>query len=213
MRSNGEHNNSPEPTDLRDLQLLSEVEQQPELSQRELSQRLGIALGLTNILLRNLVQKGYVRAAKAGWKRWFYNLTPEGVTQKIKLTVTYVHRVLNHYQKVRRILIERLEPLALHEESRIAVYGTGEFAELVYLGLKEYGVQEIQVFLSDPEPGLKFLGMPVHDISELRASDHDQIVVALLSISEERWAELNALAPNSDHLITFFDVEHAKEAA
>ena len=87
MRSYDEQKPEGQRSRHRDLRVLSEVEDNPEITQRELSQRVGIALGLTNVVLRNLVQKGYVRATQAGWKRWLYNLTPEGFAQKVRLTV------------------------------------------------------------------------------------------------------------------------------
>ena len=77
MRSKNEQKDFLEKADYQELRLLSKVEENPQVSQRQLSQRMGIALGLTNVMLRNLVQKGYIRATKAGLKSWFYNLTPD----------------------------------------------------------------------------------------------------------------------------------------
>jgi len=153
MRSQREQQDSVEPYTYRELQLLSRVDESPDATQRQLSMRLGIALGLTNVLLRNLVQKGYVRVIQATWKRRFYTLTPAGFSRRISLMVDYVRKVLDHYQSVRQTLREQLEPLALNEESRVAIYGTGEFAELIYLGLKELSIEEIDVFDLPSEAG------------------------------------------------------------
>ena len=152
MRSHNEHQGTMEESTYRELRLLLEVEDKPDATQRELSQRVGIALGLTNVMLRNLAQKGYLRSTQANWKRWLYALTPEGFSHKIRLTVAYIHRVLDHYQNVRQTLREQLEPLALNAESRVAIYGTGEFAELVYLGLRDLGIEEIAVLKSVINP-------------------------------------------------------------
>ena len=51
----------------RELQILEEMEFDPRISQRNLSQKLGIALGLANLLIKSMVQKGYVKASKLGW--------------------------------------------------------------------------------------------------------------------------------------------------
>jgi len=204
MRSRSEHEQLTDPSTYRDLQLLTEVEATPEVTQRELSHRVGIALGLTNVLLRNLAQKGYVRITQAGWKRWLYALTPEGFSRKIQLTVVYINRVLAHYQEVRQTLRAQLEPLALNEESRVAIYGTGEFAELVYLGLKELGIAEIDIFGRGGSEGQRFLGMPVQDVTTLRPEQYDRIVVAILEASDPSVAELQELAPPPDKLVAFF---------
>lgn len=204
MRSSNEQKDGLQSSQHRDLRVLSEVADDPEITQRELSQRVGIALGLTNVLLRNLVQKGYVRATQAGWKQWLYNLTPEGFAQKVRLTVAYVQRVLDHYQKVRQTLREQLEPLALHEESRVAIYGTGEFAELIYLGLKELGIEEIDIFASRSSDNGKFLGMLVLDVATLRPEQYDRVIVADLQRSESVRKELQEQSVAPDKVVTFF---------
>lgn len=212
MRSQNEHQDITERHDYMEMQLLAQVEDNPEVSQRELSSRVGIALGLTNILLRNLVQKGYIRATKTHWKRWLYALTPEGVSRKIRLTASYVHRVLNHYQGIRQTLREQLEPLALHKESRVAIYGTGEFAELVYLGLRELSIEEIGIFSSQTDlNGAKFLGLPIQGVEALQLEEFDRILVASLTDSEGDRAALQALGMAPDKVITFFSDRRTKE--
>lgn len=211
MRSRNEQQSPGEPNAYNELQVLTEVEASSDITQRKLSQRVGIALGLTNTLVRNLVNKGYIRSQKASWKRWVYALTPEGLSHKVKLTVTYVRRVIDDYQTVRHILSDQLGTLSLHQESRIAIFGTGEFAELVYLGLREIGLEEIDVFATNPTPSQRFLGIPVQDISSIRSQDYDQILVA--SLNQEPTEELARVQKESgdpEKLFTFFTINNAK---
>jgi len=204
MRSVDEQQDPSETGTYRELRVLSEVEETPEITQRELSLRVGIALGLTNVLLRNLVQKGYVRAVQAGWKRWIYAVTPEGFSRKLHLTITYIHRVLDDYQSVRQTLREQLHPLDLNAESRVAIYGRGDFAELVYLGLKEIGIEEIEIFDRVNPDGEKFLGMPVHELATLRPEQYDRVVIASLGRSEAIHTELRQLGLESHQVVAFF---------
>jgi ribosomal protein S25 len=180
MRSQYEQEEQVEAASQRELRLLTEVDEDPEVSQRELAKRVGIALGLTNMLVRNLAQKGYVRVTKAGWKRFIYTLTPAGVSRKLNLTIDYIQRFLGYYRTVRQNLREQLEPLGLNQESRIAIYGTGEFAELVYLGLKEFGIEEIDIFGPLESVDSKFLGMQVLGVGTLNQENYDKVVVAIL---------------------------------
>lgn len=205
MRSGFEQQDPMESPGYKELQVLTEVEASSDITQRQLSQRAGIALGLTNALLRNLIKKGYIRAQKASWKRWVYALTPEGASFKVRLIVGYVHRFLDHYQRVRQTLREQLEPLALHEESRVAIFGTGEFAELVYLGLKELGIEEIDVFSSESAAMHRFLGLPVHDINALRPQDYDRVLDA--NLNQPPNGDLARILDGDgdpDKLVTFF---------
>ncbi len=169
MRSRSEQQDSIESEGYKELQVLSEVESSPEITQRQLAQRAGIALGLTNALLRNMIKKGYIRANKASWKRWVYALTPEGATFKLRLVKNSINQFLDQYRIVRQILRDQLQPLTLHEESRIAILGTGDFARLVYLGIKEFGIEEIDVFSAGVAVNQRFLGMVVQDVSQLHA--------------------------------------------
>ena len=204
MRSESEQQTPLESTSYREMQVLSEIENDPEITQRELSTRLGVALGLTNVIIRSLVQKGYIRANKAGWKRWLYALTPEGFSHKIHLTATYVGRFLDHYRRVRQTLREELLPLALHEESRVAIYGTGEFAELVYLGLKEVGLSEMYIFDNTSSPNQQFMGMPVKEISRLQIDDYDRVFLANLNGMPECLAETLRDESSKDKVVGFF---------
>jgi predicted transcriptional regulator len=66
----------------RDLKLLEAVEADSRVTQRGLSTQLGIALGLTNIYLKRLVRKGYVKCVNVQSNRITYLLTPTGIAEK-----------------------------------------------------------------------------------------------------------------------------------
>jgi DNA-binding MarR family transcriptional regulator len=204
MRSQNEQQRPTEANSYREMQLLTEVDENPEVSQRQLSQTVGIALGLTNVLLRNLIQKGYIRVSKATWKRRLYTLTPEGFSHRLHLTVAYVRRFLDHYQSVRHTLRDQLEPLALNAESQVAIFGTGEFAELVYLGLRELGIEEVEIFDNNDRAGTKFLGMPVRYLNTLRPENYDRVVVGILKASDATLDNLLELGVPPDRLVNFF---------
>ena len=201
QRMNGGPNDK---SSYRELSVLSEVENNPQVSQRQLAQRMGIALGLTNVMLRNLVQKGYIRATKAGLKSWLYNLTPEGFSLKVKLTLGYVHRVLDHYHGVRQTLADELAPLALNSESRVAIYGTTEFAELVFLGLRDFSIEEIDIFSSGNANGARFLAMPVRDINTLVPANYDRVMIAIVGESEAARLQLKERGVEPSKMVSFF---------
>ena len=185
----------------RELLLLDEVSRDAEITQRQLSKRAGLSLGLTNIVLRNLTQKGYIRITQAGWKRWLYNLTPKGISHKVRLTVSYISRVMDDFDRVRHTLAEQLDPLGLNEESSIAIVGSSEFAELVFLGLKDHGIDEIDVF--GPGGG-KFLGMPVREIESLVSDRYDWVLLAILDDASESREGLLNQGVSDDKMVSFF---------
>ena len=204
MRSAPEQINGSDDSADRELRILAEVEADPQTSQRSLSRRVGIALGLTNLLLRNLADKGYLRITQAGWKRWVYALTPAGVSRKLQLTAAYVHRILGQYQRVRQLVRSEIESLDLHRESSIAIYGTGELAELVYLALREMNIEEVDFYSSGAPDGRRFLGMRVRDVSDLQPNEYDWFLVGIMEAPETSYAILKDHGVASDKLITLF---------
>ena len=188
----------------RELLMLSEVEDKPDVTQRQLSSTIGVALGLTNLLLKNLVQKGYVRVSQASWKRRLYTLTPEGFSRRLRLMTNYIQMVLDHYQNVRQTLRDQLEPLALNSESRVAIYGTGQFAELVYLGLKEIGIEEIDFFEENVVANPRFLGAPVMDVSSINMERYDRVFIAYVGSTKPLMRVLEKHGLEQDQIVTFF---------
>ena len=176
MRSENEHVDKIEDISYKELRVLEEIDQDPELTQRQLSRRMGVALGVGNLLLKNLAKKGYVKVTHLSWKRWIYVITPKGMTRKVNLTLSYIESFLGHYRRVKKILKENFNSLTLNKESKVAIVGTGELAELAYLALLDIGVDEIDVFGNEHDKHV-FLGMDVVSIQNIEAEDYSKIVV------------------------------------
>ena len=190
-----------EDASFRELRLLEEVEVTPQTSQRHLAIQLGVALGVANLLVRNLAKKGYIRATRAGWKQWVYNLTPSGVGRKANLTMAYVDRVLGHYRRVREILRDDMEGMSLGPDSRMAIYGAGEMGELMYLVLRDMGVTRIDFF--EKRGGRDFLGTTVRDLEAIKPDEYVKVMVAFSSDMAERSADLRANGVAESQIITF----------
>ncbi len=178
MQKNKSHTGNLEGESYRELRLLEEVDATPELSQRHLARSLGIALGVANLLIRNLVKKGYIRTTKVGWKRWVYVLTPAGMSRKVQLTLGYIERFHDHYRRVRQLLREDLGTHTIGPDSRIAIYGATELAELMFLVLREMGVTRIDIFDDRQGIGTAFLGMPVQGLGALVPEQYVKVAVA-----------------------------------
>jgi DNA-binding MarR family transcriptional regulator len=167
----------------RDLQVLEAVADNDRITQRGLAERLGIALGLTNVYVKRLVRKGYIKCINIQSNRILYLITPKGIAEKTRLTYEYMEHSLRVYSQVRGHLRSVLQPLASAGHKRIALYGTGEAAELAYLSIKEVGLELIAIF--DGEDGQTFLGMPVKNISDHELVAYDLLVIAVLDQSEK----------------------------
>ena len=135
----------------RDLKLLEAVDAGLARHAAQPCRRtLGIALGLTNIYLKRLVRKGYIKCVNVQSNRISYLITPRGIAEKARLTYEFMDYSLHLYGEVRQHLRAVLQECAAAGR-RVAIFGRGEAAELAYLSLKEFGLEPVAIF--DVESG------------------------------------------------------------
>jgi len=160
----------------RDLFLLTELERNAAVTQRSLATKLGVALGLTNLYLKRLARKGYIKITTIPSHRIRYLLTPQGFAEKSRLTYLYMQYSLSHYRDMRARLRETLARATENGVKRVVIYGTGEFAEMAYLSLREMDMTLVG-FVDDGERE-SFLSYPVWRPEVLVGWEFDAVLLA-----------------------------------
>ena len=90
------------PREAAHYRVLRLIEEQPEISQRELARALGVSLGKTHYLLKSLLDKGLVKADN--FRRsdnklaYAYLLTPNGIAAKLELTRVFLRLKEDEYR-------------------------------------------------------------------------------------------------------------------
>jgi DNA-binding Lrp family transcriptional regulator len=171
----------------RDLQLLNEVEQNSAVTQRTLASNLGVALGLTNLYLKRLARKGYIKISTIPRHRIKYLLTPQGMTEKTRLTYQYMEYSLTYYRQMRGRLKVVLTERAKAGAKRIVICGTGELAELAYISLREMDLT--LVGFVDGDKGT-FLSYPLWPVETLPNWEFDTVLIADLEEAKELQARI-----------------------
>ena len=89
------------------FQILRKIKEK-NYSQRELAKVLGFSLGKINYCLKALQKKGLVKIEnfkKSKNKvKYFYILTPAGITTKSRLTVKFMQRMMKEYDDLKKDL-------------------------------------------------------------------------------------------------------------
>ena len=100
-----------------DLAVLRYLENKQTISQRELSQDLGISLGKINFILKALIEKGIVKAKNFknnnNKKVYAYYLTADGFNEKAKLTLEFFKRKNTEYNKLKKELKDLEQEITL----------------------------------------------------------------------------------------------------
>ncbi len=160
----------------RDLILLSEVERDAGVTQRSLSTKLGVALGLTNLYLKRLARKGYIKITTIPRSRIKYLLTQQGFTEKSRLASLYMQYSLSYYRDIRTRLKAMMGSFDASQGQRVVIYGTTELAELAYLSLREMSID--CVGFVDESSRKSFLSCPVSLPDGISQWQFDRVLIA-----------------------------------
>ena len=105
------------------LDLLRELESNPEYTQRELSQEMGVSLGKVNYCIRKLTEKGLIKITNFKQNQnkigYVYLLTPKGIDEKARLTISFLKRKITEYEILKKEINElQLESEEMANEKR-----------------------------------------------------------------------------------------------
>ena len=173
----------------RSFLLLSELAGDEQLSQREIARRLGIALGLVNSYLKNLVSKGFVRVNNFPKNRYAYLLTPTGFAEKSRLAYQHLSYFSGLYTVARQDYLKLFRRLAAEGVKGVAFCGIDEVAEIAYLSLKETGM-ELDLAMDASAVGRKFMDRSVVSPALGLLSGNHRIVITSLKRGDALREEL-----------------------
>jgi EPS-associated MarR family transcriptional regulator len=110
------------PAEQAHLRILKILEADPEISQRQIAETLGVSLGKTNYLIKALLQKGHIKAGNfmraTNKMKYAYLLTPEGIKAKLDLTRNYLARKEKEYIAMKAEIKAMRSELATHDEKK-----------------------------------------------------------------------------------------------
>jgi EPS-associated MarR family transcriptional regulator len=103
------------------FRVLKAIEANPDITQRELAEALGLSLGKTNFLVNALLEKGAIkmenfRRSDTKLKKIAYLLTPAGINERLRLTQGYLDRKRREYETL-KAEIDLLERDAAHSRA------------------------------------------------------------------------------------------------
>ncbi len=93
-------------TDEYRYKILKKIEMNPEISQRELAEALGISLGKVNYCLKALIEKGIVKVTNFRNSKnklaYLYKITPIGIEEKASVTLRFLNRKMQEYEALQK---------------------------------------------------------------------------------------------------------------
>ena len=154
-----------------DRQILQAIASGGRLTQRSLSSELGVALGLTNLMIRRLVGKGYVKMAGMGTRHVRYLMTPAGWEALARATRLSLENTVTLYTQTREQIRANLTVVSercavdASGQKRVVFYGAGDVAEIAYVSLQRTDLTLVGV-VDDRRRG-RFFGITIHRPEQL----------------------------------------------
>ncbi len=182
--------------DHNNFQILTTIEADSSVSQRDLSSQMHLNVASVNFALKGLVQKGYVTMEGENLRRTKYYVTPEGMREKTKLAYKSFERNIQYFNEIRKDIESQILMATKGREINIAIYGVNELSEIVYMVVSKMG--------------LKFQGFFIEESKKSNEKVFDysvQTIPQLNNMSECLWLITDELSPDLKNSIETNNLE------
>jgi DNA-binding MarR family transcriptional regulator len=176
-----------------DRQILQAIASGQRVTQRSLAGELGVALGLTNLLIRRLVAKGYVRMSKMGTRHVRYLMTAAGWEELARASRVSLENTIHLYTQTREQIRATLSEVSRRCEpdgsgrKRVVFYGAGDVAEIAYVSLQ--GTDLTLVGVVDDRRTGRFFDLTISSSDELTPQALGSIPFACVVVTSVRYAD------------------------
>ena len=179
----------------RELKIIEEIGRSRDLTQRKISHRLDLSLGMTNLILKRLVNKGYIKVKGLNRRKVQYILTAKGFAEKTKKSYRYFLKTIHSLQEMKK-KIQRLILMEYKQgKTDFVILGDNELADIVELSLKgldksglEYRrvskLEDINgskavILLAESKPDLAYRASDFRPIFSLKTNRYIDVLAAL----------------------------------
>jgi DNA-binding MarR family transcriptional regulator len=179
------------PQEMRELSLLQELEKNPIISQRALSNKFGIALGVTNACLKRMIRRGWIRITSLNHHKIGYFLTPMGFAGKAKLTLHLISWTVQHYSTLKDIIGERLLEMENKGVKRIVFYGVSDEMEIAYVTLQGLNLKLVGIVEDEEKMNRKeVFGFELKGLNQIEILKPDAVLITSLTGQDEKKEKL-----------------------
>ena len=180
--------------DLGLLAVMDALENEEQVTQRELSRRTGLNLKKVNYCLHKLLEKGHIKfhnvVTNPDKRAYLYILTPAGLKAKSHLAYSFMQFTLGFYNQVESKLQQCLSDMAQSGVRKVVIYGATD-ATRVVMGLVEGTDIQVVGIVDEMLDSSSFNGITVLKPEHLQAVEWDGVLIMALERFDEVEAELS----------------------
>ena len=176
------------PQEMRELNLLQELEKNPIVSQRELSHKFGIALGVTNACLKRMTRRGWIRIVGLNHHKIGYYLTPKGFAEKTRLALHLVNWTIQHYSTLKSLIGKRLLEIQNAGIERVVFYGVSDEMEIALITIQGTNLKLVGIVEDDEKYASQIIfGYELEPVSRVHELRPDAVLItSFLNVGEKK---------------------------
>jgi len=126
-----------------EFRIIEILDENNNITQRNIASQAGISLGLTNILIKRLVKKGFIKIKNMNKKRILYHLTPKAILEKTYRTYHYFERSVKDIVNIRKKIQDEIIRKNNIHSRQIIIIGNNEISEIARWAVQELKLKPI----------------------------------------------------------------------
>ncbi len=198
------------PTPLyKEFMILDMIEKDPHITQRQMSQELGVAVSMVNSYLDTYEQAGYLKREYKSSKSVEYLITKSGIERKEVLNIGFLKSAQLLYNTAKENIVSYLNRIADQGFTNILLYGAGEVAEIMLNAIVFDNSSRVKILgvIDDNEEkyGTQIVGSNILPPSELANINHDGVLVSSYTNQTMIIARLKNLNEPDSKVLSFFN--------
>jgi len=194
----------------KEYMILDMIEKNPNITQREMSKAIGIAVSMINQYLDQYEKNRFIKKKKHSSKTVDYIITNRGVERKKYLNISYLHASQHLYNSAKENIDQFLINLEKKGFKNILLYGAGEVCEILLNAIKSSKNSNISaIALIDDDInkiGTFIENTPIISRESLASIEHDGILISSYTNNEAIFNKLLNLNYERERIIRFFNI-------
>lgn len=173
----------------KEFMILDLIEKDANITQREISKIIGVAVSMTNAYIENFVEKGLIKKKKHSTKTVDYFVTKKGSERKSLLNLNYLHNTQLLYNSAKKNIKLFMETLYKQKVKKLIIYGAGKVANIILNMMYSENLFDLfDVMLIDDDVkknGESLYNLRINSFSIINKKDYDAILIGSYTYREE----------------------------
>ncbi|XMB72259.1 winged helix-turn-helix transcriptional regulator [Mycoplasmatota bacterium WC30] len=193
----------------KEYMILDLIEKNKDITQRKMSDNIGVAVSMVNNYLDEYEQKRYIRRKYHSTRTVEYFVTKKGAERKKVLNISYLNASLKVYNSAKENIVVFLNQIIKKGYKRILLYGAGEVAEILLQTLtinKEIPIDVLAIIDDDSiKQNHKLVNCKIISLDSIDKISHDGILISSFTNKDSILHKLLELEYKRNKILQFFE--------